>query len=102
MPVDINHDGKMDLAAISFFADYEHHPNEGFLLLRNEGSNHFKAFTDSSFASLGRWICMDAKDINGDGKTDIILGNMAAKPGNNTALMMKWMNGPEFIALLSK
>jgi hypothetical protein len=101
MPADFNNDRKMDLAVISFFADYEHDPNEGFVWLENQGNNHFKAFTDSSIANKGRWICMDVQDLNGDKKPDVILGNMAAKPGNNRELMLQWMNGPEFVLLRS-
>ena len=41
---------------------------------------------------------MDVKDVNGDGKPDILLGNMPMNPGNKEE-MMKRVNGPEFIEL---
>ncbi|SDE44242.1 Repeat domain-containing protein [Mucilaginibacter pineti] len=99
---DFNQDGKPDLAVISFFADYEHQPQEGFLWLINQGGYKYKAFTDPAVTNKGRWICMDVKDMNGDHKPDIILGNMAAKPGKNRTLMLQWMNGPEILVLKSK
>ncbi len=102
MPLDINGDSLLDLAVISFFADYEKSREEGFVILKNTGNYTFTAETDTSFSGLGRWICMDIKDINRDGKPDIVLGNMAAKPGNDTELMNKWINGPEFIVLRPK
>lgn len=102
MPLDINNDNRPDLAVISFFADYAKTPGEGMVILKNTGNHTFTAETDTSFSTLGRWICMDVKDLNRDGKPDIILGNMAAKPGNDTELMNKWINGPEFLVLRSK
>jgi hypothetical protein len=31
-------------------------------------------------AALGRWLTMDAGDVDGDGKTDLILGNFSVGP----------------------
>ncbi|MEO8853621.1 MAG: VCBS repeat-containing protein [Ginsengibacter sp.] len=98
VPVDINGDGKLDLVTISFFADYTQETNGGFAVLINNGGYSFKAYTDTSFANTGRWLCMDVKDVNGDGKPDILLGNTPMNPGNKEELM-KRMNGPEFIVL---
>lgn len=102
MPADFNGDGRMDLAAISFSADFENNPKEGFVWLLNQGNNHFNTFTDSRTIGLGRWICMDVADINRDGKPDVILGNMAAIANNNRELMQKWLKGPELIVLKTK
>lgn len=98
---DFDQDGKLDIAAISFFADYTKHPEEGFEMLHNEGNYRF---TIASFAGVnrGRWICMDVKDYDHDGDSDIILGNLGAKPGDDRNLMHKWLNGPEFIVLKNK
>lgn len=101
MAADLDGDGKKDLAVISFFADYERRPEEGVLWLINDGDNHYSAHADPSIINKGRWISLDVKDINADKKPDIILGNMAAKPGMNTGLMTKWINGPEFSVLLN-
>src|SRR5439155_2438490 len=42
---DFDQDGRLDIAAISFFPDYEKSPEESFVYLENRGSMHFDAFT---------------------------------------------------------
>lgn len=94
---DYDNDGDIDIAAISFFADYKKNPEEGFVYLENSG--HFN-FTPYSLAETqkGRWLTMDAGDIDGDGKIDLILGNFSVGPA-----MMKskfdWRQGPPFLVL---
>lgn len=95
---DYDLDGDLDIAAIAFFADYEKHPEEGFVYLENKGNNTFTPHTFSS-SKMGRWACMESVDYDADGDTDILLGNLAAKPGNDSELMRKWENGPNFIIL---
>jgi hypothetical protein len=74
MARDFDGDGDLDIAAISFFADYEHHPEEGFMYLENKGNFKFQPYVLPELKS-GRWITMDAGDIYGNGKQDIIIGN---------------------------
>ncbi|MEJ7739560.1 MAG: VCBS repeat-containing protein [Chitinophagaceae bacterium] len=71
---DFDGDGDIDLASIAYFADYDHYPEEGFIYWENTGR---LSFEPSSFekVSMGRWLTMDAGDIDGDGDLDIILGN---------------------------
>jgi len=94
---DFDNDGDVDIAAISFFADYKTHPEEGFVYLNNTGSLNFEACT-SPETQQGRWITMDAGDLDGDGKIDLVLGNFSHGP-----TMMRsgfdWKKGPPFIVL---
>jgi hypothetical protein len=73
---DFDNDGDLDIATISFFADYKNHPEEGFVYLENNGDFNFSPFTLEA-AKYGRWLTMDAGDFDGDGKTDIALGNFS-------------------------
>jgi hypothetical protein len=74
MAADFDLDGDMDIAAISFFTDPKQKPDEGFLLLDNQGQNRFKVSTFSE-ASQGKWMVMDVADMDKDGDSDIILGS---------------------------
>jgi hypothetical protein len=94
---DYDGDGDLDIATISFFGDYARQPEEGFVYLKNEGNFEFKPYSFPE-ADLGRWLTMDAGDIDGDGRTDIVLGNFSIGP-----VMMKhkvdWTHSPPFIVL---
>ncbi len=94
---DYDGDGDLDIATISFFSDYTRRPQESFVYLQNNGNFSFKPFTTKE-AQSGRWLTMDAGDIDGDGKIDLILGNFSIGP-----VMIKskvdWKSGPPFIIL---
>jgi len=94
---DYDNDGDLDIAAISFFADYINHPEESFIYLENKGGFDFRPFTIPNTTS-GRWLTMDAGDLEGDGKTDLIIGNFSVAPlAFKTAI--DWKKGPALIVL---
>ena len=95
---DYDNDGDMDIAAISFFADYIKRPDEGFVYLENEGDNNFKPFSFKE-SSAGRWLTMDAGDLDGDGKIDLVLGNFIYGPVIQPTAAANWVNGTNFIFL---
>ncbi|MCC5932056.1 MAG: VCBS repeat-containing protein [Cyclobacteriaceae bacterium] len=98
IPHDFDKDGDIDIAAISFFPDYENSPEESFVYLENKGNMQFEA---STFAESpdGRWIVMDAADIDGDGDMDLILGNMLFGT-DYTEYFNRWVeNGLPFVIL---
>jgi hypothetical protein len=94
---DYDNDGDLDIAAISFFADYAKNEDEGFLYLENEGNYTFKPHSLPE-GRAGRWLTMDAGDLDGDGKTDLVLGNFSYGP-----VMMQpkvdWVKGASFLFL---
>ncbi|MGZ8517985.1 MAG: FG-GAP repeat domain-containing protein, partial [Chitinophagaceae bacterium] len=87
---DFDGDGDLDIASISFFPDYKSNPEEGFVYWKNTGKLSFEpsSFTD---VTAGRWMTMDAGDIDQDGDIDLVLGNAAFTIGAvPDSLIKKW------------
>ncbi|MCE6991919.1 VCBS repeat-containing protein [Dyadobacter sp. CY323] len=98
---DYDLDGDLDIAAISFFPDYQRYPEESFIYLENKGKMKFE---DYSFreATKGRWVVMDAGDMDADGDIDLVLGSFVyfLPQGDTTGLGKKWLSdGPSVIVL---
>jgi hypothetical protein len=97
---DFDGDGDLDIAAISFFPDYDKSPEESFVYLENKGGLKFTihTFPDSY---RGRWLTMDAGDLDGDDDLDIVLGGVYKNPFRATAaLTERWQReGPSALIL---
>ncbi|HYK43849.1 MAG TPA: VCBS repeat-containing protein [Parafilimonas sp.] len=94
---DFDNDGDLDIATIAFFPDYVRRPEEGFVYLKNEGNFQFKPYTVNA-AKNGRWLTMDAGDVDGDGKIDLVLGNFAVAPAMIRSTV-DWKKQPQFLLL---
>jgi hypothetical protein len=75
---DFDLDGDPDLAVVSFYPDYKSRPEEAFVYFQNEGKDQFTAHTFPE-VGLGRWMVIDAADMDHDGDQDILLGAFNVK-----------------------
>jgi hypothetical protein len=101
MPRDYDLDGDLDIAAISFFPDYVGSPEESFVYLENKGDMEFEEYSFPE-SIKGRWIVMDAEDMDADGDIDLALGSFVyfLPLGDTTGLGQKWLsNGPSIVVL---
>ena len=94
---DFDGDGDLDIATISFFADYEHHPEESFVYFKNNGNFKYQPYTLPA-AKLGRWLIMDAGDFDGDKKIDLVLGSFSVAP-TTSKTHTDWTKQPPFLIL---
>src|SRR5690606_4658967 len=74
--------GRIDLAVIAFFTD-KAQPEESFVYLKNEGNLNFTPLALPQNSRLERILTMDPVDIDGDGRTDLLLGNTFPFPGQS-------------------
>ncbi len=70
---DFDQDGDLDIAAVSFFPDFNQTKPEIFTYLRNKGDFNFETFTHPETYS-GRWMVMDIGDYDNDNDIDIVIG----------------------------
>ncbi|MFM9838025.1 MAG: FG-GAP repeat domain-containing protein [Cyclobacteriaceae bacterium] len=98
MARDFDNDGDIDIAAISYFPDFAQSPEEGFLYFENTGKD-FKAHTTPQSTS-GRWLVMEAADIDADGDCDILLGALDFYEGVPKKSVEEWAKDKASILVL--
>jgi hypothetical protein len=99
---DFDGDGDLDIAAISYFPDYASSPEESFVYLENRGNFEFQPASIPEHAD-GRWITMDAGDLDGDGDEDVVLGSLVLGPPSVAIpphVRERWTNAAPAVLLL--
>ena len=87
---DFDQDGDLDIAAVSFYPEFEKGQPEGFVLLQNSGDLTFEPFSFPESLN-GRWSTMDVADYDRDGDQDILLGSLQFKiPQAPDSLLERW------------
>ncbi|WP_149275323.1 FG-GAP repeat domain-containing protein [Pareuzebyella sediminis] len=101
IPEDFDGDGDIDIASISFFPDYRNHPEESFVYLENMGNLTFRPYSFAE-SNKGRWIVMDAGDIDSDGDIDLALGSFVyfLAKDDTTGLSKRWLTESPSVILL--
>ena len=95
---DFDQDGDLDIAAISFFPDFERAPERSFVYLEQEDKLKFSPKTLPA-SQLGHWLTMDAGDVDGDGDEDIVLGSFTGTPAP-AVFQNTWLQkGPGVVVL---
>lgn len=89
-PGDFDGDGKPELACISFFPDWEKHPELSFVIIDLDQSKKPTYSYIPDLFKAGRWIVMESTDIEGDGDLDILLGSMTMETSPATPLTALW------------
>jgi hypothetical protein len=72
--MDFDGDGLIDIATISFYPSSAQ-PEEAFVYLQNKGNFNFQPYSLPIGTPFQKGITMDAGDLDGDGKPDLVLGN---------------------------
>lgn len=85
---DFDRDGDLDIAAISFFPPFHDHTEQGFLYFENTGSGYVAQSMPA--AADGRWLTLEAADVDRDGDVDLILGALDFNNGVPLAVAERW------------
>ncbi|MCS1409326.1 MAG: hypothetical protein M2R45_02506 [Verrucomicrobia subdivision 3 bacterium] len=97
---DFDQDGDVDIAATSFFPDYQKSPQESFVYLENLGGLVFSPATFRQCLA-GRWLTLACGDIDQDGDLDLLLGSYIYGPSPvPEGLLQAWeRKGPSMMVL---
>lgn len=96
---DFDQDGDLDLAAISYFPDYSQASIMDFVLFKNEGGKFIPNIMTEG--TQGKWLTMDAGDVDADGDIDIVLGSAIFMQAEvPRSIQFKWRKAAPPIVIL--
>ena len=86
---DYDQDGDTDIVGMSFFPDFGIAGTQSLVYLENTGDWTFKPWQIPE-AGAGRWMVMDAGDLDGDGDDDLVFGSFLL---NSESIPADLLNG---------
>ncbi len=90
-PVDIDHDGDIDLFVVSAFNLWDNPNAQSFIWLENLGNNRFLRHNIANAPT--HLLTLESGDFNGDGQIDFVTGGMHAYPPfDRMGRVTLWMN----------
>ncbi len=90
-PVDIDHDGDLDLFAVSAFNLWEKPQAQSFIWLENLGHNRFRRHNIANAPT--HIISLEEGDFNNDGQMDFVTGGMHVYPPyDRMGRVTLWLN----------
>lgn len=97
---DFDLDGDVDLVAASFFPDTQKGLDQSIVYLENQGDWQFAA-SHIPNADQGRWMVMDAGDIDGDGDPDVVIGSFTlTTQGIDPEILDRWRQSQNHVLFL--
>ncbi|MBL7811770.1 MAG: VCBS repeat-containing protein [Bacteroidetes bacterium] len=100
---DFDLDGDLDMVTVGYFADFNNQHEESLLYFANDGKLSFTPYKVHGF-DRGRWLTLDAGDVDGDGDQDLVLGNFSMGPQSNMTeqLSRQFASSQPFMVLKNK
>lgn len=86
---DFDQDKDQDLAVISYFANFNKAPEQGFVFIENKGTQFEPQVFEAG--KQGRWLVMEKADVDSDGDMDLLLGALNFTTSVPPELQQRWM-----------
>ncbi len=97
---DFDEDGDQDIFVSSFYPDFTSDLSQSLLFLENKGDLSFEPYRIRN-ANAGRWMVLDAGDLDQDGDQDIMIGAYTLGPGDVPEdLRRKWFQSDNHVMIL--